>query len=351
MALGMGLAPLGIPGPALDLLGSGISSLKDPCRMPDPGRELADTPEDFPEDFGAEAAVYDQDAVVKIWEGPRYRMTYCVLGQGPPLIVIPGIAATYRVFALVLNRLAGHFRTVIYAYPGDLPDDNPLLQRITHEDLVAELVGLVDHLGRDRAYLFGPSFGSTIALRPLHRAAERFPAAVLQGGFARRRFSRGERLALVFGRRFLGRTLARIPLHDSVLMQRQKGEFPAALADCWDHFLRENGLTPMAALAHRLGLVSRLDLRPILPEIRAEVLLIQGARDRVIPRRHFEELRAGLPRASGVLLPDAGHLLHYSHAEELAGLISKFPGSRNDSVPASVPARPENHQIRADFQE
>src|SRR5262249_20081156 len=161
-------------------------------------------------------------------------------------------AATHRVFALLLNRLAGHFRTLIYAYPGDLAADGASLAAITHGDLVADLLGLVEHLRLGRAYLFGPSFGSTIALRALHGAPERFPAAGRRGGLARRRFRLGERLALLYGRRFLGRTLSGIPLHDSVLMQRQRGEFPAALADHWDHFIRENGLTPMAALAHRL---------------------------------------------------------------------------------------------------
>lgn len=306
-----------------------------------PSRVWADAPEVVPADLGAEVAAYDRGAAVGVWEGPRHRMTYRVLGQGPPLIVIPGIAATYRVFALVLNRLAEHFRTVIYAYPGDLPDDGARLDGITHGDLVADLLGLVDHLGLGRAYLFGPSFGSTIALRALHREAERFPAAVLQGGFARRRFGLGERLALLFGRRFLGRTLSGIPLHDSVLMQRQRGEFPAALADHWDHFIRENGRTPMAALAHRLALVSRLDLRRILPEIRADVLLIQGAWDRVIPRRHFEELRAALPRAQGILLPEAGHLPHYSHARDLSRLIGGFllPRAASDAA-STAPAIP-----------
>lgn len=304
--------------------------------VPIAGREvgLIDAPEVVPSDFGAEVAAYDRDAVVGAWDGPRYRMTYRVLGQGPPLIVIPGIAATYRVFALVLNRLAGHFRTVIYAYPGDLPDDGAHLDRMTHEDLVADLLGLDEHMGLGRAYLFGPSFGSTIVLRALRRAPERFPAAVLQGGFARRRFGLGERLALLFGRRFLGRTLSGIPLHDSVLIRRQRGEFPAALADRWDHFARENGLTPMAALSHRLRLVSRLDLRPILPEIRGEILLIQGGRDHVIARRHFEELRAALPRAHGAILPDAGHLPHYTHAESLARMIAEFLLPRVVSVPA-----------------
>src|SRR5262245_28120188 len=95
-----------------------------------PGSGLIDAPEIVTGDFAAEVAAYDRDAAVGAWQGPRYRMTYRVLGKGPPLIVIPGIAATYRVFALVLNRLAGHFRTVSYAYPGDLPDDGAHLDRM-----------------------------------------------------------------------------------------------------------------------------------------------------------------------------------------------------------------------------
>ena len=60
--------------------------------------------------------------------------------------------------------------------------------------------GLLDHLNVGRAYLFGLSFGSTITLGSFRRGARRFPKAVVQGGFARRRFSLAERLALRFGR-------------------------------------------------------------------------------------------------------------------------------------------------------
>src|SRR5262245_49034692 len=130
-----------------------------------PGNGLIDTPEIVTCDFAAEVAAYDRDTAVGNWQAPRYRMTYRVLGQGPPLIVIPGIAATYRVLALVLNRLAGRFRTIIYAYPGDIPDDGAHLDWMTHDDLLSDLLGLVEHLGLGRAYLFGPSFGSTIVLR------------------------------------------------------------------------------------------------------------------------------------------------------------------------------------------
>src|SRR5206468_1859540 len=69
-----------------------------------------------PADFRAEVAAYDRAAEVATWAGHRHRMTYRTLGQGPPLIVIPGIAATYRGYALMLNRLAGRFRTVVFDY-------------------------------------------------------------------------------------------------------------------------------------------------------------------------------------------------------------------------------------------
>ena len=59
-----------------------------------------------PADFRAEVARYDREARTGIWEGPRYRMTYRVLGEGPPLILIPGIASTYRGYALTLNKLS-----------------------------------------------------------------------------------------------------------------------------------------------------------------------------------------------------------------------------------------------------
>ena len=99
-------------------------------------------------------AAYDRDCPGRgIWDGPRYRMTYRVLGQGPPLILVPGIASTYRGYALLLNTLAARFRTILYDYPGEHPDDGARLARITHEHLVDDLFGLIDHLNLGRVFL------------------------------------------------------------------------------------------------------------------------------------------------------------------------------------------------------
>jgi pimeloyl-ACP methyl ester carboxylesterase len=145
----------------------------------------------------------------------------------------------------------------------------------------------------------------------------------VQGAFAFRPFRLAERLALSFGRRFSG-PVSRIPLHDRVATWTQKGTFPPAHADRWDHFIQENGRTPIAAMVHRLDLLGRLDLRPLLPGIATEVLLLQGTADRLVPRSHFDVLRAGLPHAHAVLLPGVGHQPHYTHAEDLARRLAEF---------------------------
>ena len=276
-----------------------------------------------PADFREEVAAYDRNADVARWDGPRYRMTYRVLGEGPPLIVCPGIAATYRVYTLALNRLAGRFRTIVYDYPGDLHDDGARLIEIRHEHLVDDVFGLIDHLNIGRAFLFAPSFGSTVALRVLRREPRRFPKAVLQGAFAHRRFSAAERLGLKLGRRVPG-TVDRLPLRNTILSYNSRCHFPDVIADRWPYYLEQNGLTPIAALAHRVDLLTGLDLRPILRDIPNEVLLLQGNEDRIVPRAAYEALLAGLPNAQGAIMPLVGHQPHFTHGEALAQTMADY---------------------------
>jgi pimeloyl-ACP methyl ester carboxylesterase len=276
-----------------------------------------------PADFREEVTRYDDNAEPGHWDGPRYRMTYRALGNGPPLIVVPGIASTYRSYTLLLNRLAQRFRTVVYDYPGDHQNDRANLARISHDHLIDDLFGLIDHLNIGRVFLVGVSFGSTIVLKALRREPRRFPKAAVQGAFAYRDFSRGERWALRLGGLIPG-NVDRIPLRRPILTHNGKAEFPALLEDRWSFYLEENGRTPIKSLAHRIKLLFDLDLRPILAEVTTEVLLIQGNEDRIIARRYFDTLQAALPRAEGAILPTVGHQPHLTHAEALAGLIGEW---------------------------
>jgi pimeloyl-ACP methyl ester carboxylesterase len=290
----------------------------------DPGdHELPRHPCPAPARLREEAARYDAEAEVGRWNGPRYRMTYRILGQGPPLFLVPGIASTYQVYALLLNQLAGRFRTVLYDYPGEHQGDGANLPRITHDDLVDDLFGLIDHLNIGRIYLAGLSFGSTVVLKTLCREPRRFPKAAVQGAFAHRDFTRVERWALRLGRLFPGK-VERLPLRRAVLNYNNRAEFPAILQDRWSFYIEKNGQTPIRSLAHRVKLLTELDLRPILPEVSTEILLLQGNEDRIVHRSDFELLKAALPRAEGVIMPTVGHQPHLTHAEVLARLIGDW---------------------------
>jgi pimeloyl-ACP methyl ester carboxylesterase len=276
-----------------------------------------------PADFAHELSIYDRRAAVGCWHGPRYRMTYRALGDGPALLVVPGIASTYRIYALLLNRLGERFRTVLYDYPGEQGGDQATLSRIAHEHLADDLAGLMDHLRLKRAFVAGLSFGSTVVLSALSRHPRRFARAAIQGGFSRRRIAPPERLALGLARLMSG-TTNRLPLRRTVLTYNSKSEFPAIIADRFPFYLEQNGLTQIRALAHRVGLLVHLNLGPILPRISSEILLIQGNEDRIVPRSAFDHLKSTLPRAQSVILPTVGHHPHLTHGELLARLIGDW---------------------------
>jgi pimeloyl-ACP methyl ester carboxylesterase len=250
-------------------------------------------------------------------------MTYRVLGEGPPLVVVPGIASTYEVYALLCNQLAARFRTILYDYPGEHPDDAADLAEITHDHLVDDLFGLIEHLRIGRAFLAGLSFGSTVVLKALYGEPRRFPRAAVQGAFAHRDFTWPERWALRLGRSLSG-PLARLPFRTAILTYNTKAEFPAILEDRWRFYLEKNGQTPIRSLAHRAGLLTKLDLRPILSDIPNEILLCAGNEDRIVSRRYFDDLKGLLPYAEGVIMPTVGHEPHLTHAEVLARLIGDW---------------------------
>jgi pimeloyl-ACP methyl ester carboxylesterase len=283
-----------------------------------------------PVDIRAEIARYDATATTGLWEGLRYRVRYRVRGDGPPLILVPGIASTYRVYTLLLNQFAASFQTIVYDYPGEHPD-GAHLARISHDDLVDDLFGLIDHLNLRQLYLLGISFGSTVVLKALLRAGALFPRSAIQGGFGRRQFTVAERCALWLGQLLPG-TAARLPLRRRVLAYNCKSEFASIIEDRFQFYLDQNALTPIRSLAHRTRMLANLDLRPILRRISSKILLIQGNEDRIIPKAHFDELTRSLPCSKGVVIPTAGHQLHLTHAEVMAELVREWFMAREPSA-------------------
>jgi pimeloyl-ACP methyl ester carboxylesterase len=277
---------------------------------------------------------FEREAGKGVCDTGRYRCRYYVWGEGPPLLFIPGLSDDAHSFVQVMVHLTERFRCIAYDLPAG-GTDGARLSRYTHVDLVADVFALLDHLGIGQNYVFGSSFGGTIALGALRARPERLPRAMLQGSFARRPLTRLENLAVRFIRHWPG-TMRHLPLRKAALRRANYPFFADRRPELWDYFLERANIQPIAAVAHRALMVHRLDLRSILPEIRQPVLLVGGDRDRVIARACEEELLQGLPNVRRVELFNCGHNPLFTHPEVLAALIRQFftpPGQETDGSP------------------
>ena len=276
-------------------------------------------------------ARFEREATVGVCDTSRYLMPYYVWGDGPPLVFIHGAADTSQSFRLVISRLSAHFRCIAYTLPQGR-GDGARLSGYRHADLVADLWALFAHLGLERAYVLGSSFGSTIALAAMRQHPERIPRAILQGGTARRPLRFIERV-LAFGARFFPGKMAKLRRRERILGAVHRPCFEGLPEEVYRAFVDWTGEARLAALGHQGRLLHGVDLRADLPHIRQPVLLLHGDRDAVMPRRHADVLLAGLGSSGLVVLEGAGHVPCYTHPEAMAEIVRQFltpPGAAPD---------------------
>jgi pimeloyl-ACP methyl ester carboxylesterase len=252
----------------------------------------------------------------------RYRMPYYSWGEGPPLVFVHGVSDSSRAFLLPIARLSAHFRCVAYDLPAGKAD-GARLRDCTHADLVHDFWALLDHLGLRQSYVFGSSFGSTVALAALHEQPQRLPRAILQGGLAHRPLRPRERLIARLAQ-WLPGPMARVPFREKMLRKTAFPAFADRPAAVWRYYLDCCGAPPIRSLGHQVSLLDRLDLRPLLPAIRQPVLLVCGEHDRVVPPAYSDVLLEGLPNAGRVVIEGCGHVPSYSHPEALAEVVRRF---------------------------
>ncbi|HKI37147.1 MAG TPA: alpha/beta hydrolase [Gemmataceae bacterium] len=263
---------------------------------------------------------FDREATQGVLDTGRYRCRYAVWGDGPPLLFVPGLSDRGDVFVLLTALLSRDFRCITY----DLPlggADRARLHRTTHASLVADALALLDYLRVRQSYLYGASFGSTVALRLLHDHPERFPRGVLQGGFARRPLAPAEWLLARAARHWLG-TINRLPLFQTLQRHAHFGPFASRPPDVWRYYLDDD--RPIAAVATHALLLHATDLRPILRDVRQPVLLVCGDCDPLVSRSCEEVLLEGLPNAGRVEIGGCGHLPYLTHPEALAEVVRQF---------------------------
>jgi pimeloyl-ACP methyl ester carboxylesterase len=106
-------------------------------------------------------------------------------GDGPPVVLLHGLASSAHWYDLTAPHLREQYRLIA-------PDQRGHGQTSQAESgydwaaLTQDVVGLLDHLGIDRAAVFGHSWGATVALNVAARRPDRVTAlGLLDGGTSR----------------------------------------------------------------------------------------------------------------------------------------------------------------------
>lgn len=245
-------------------------------------------------------------------------------GEGPPLLLVAGLASDSQSWLPVREALAGKFRLVLADNRGcgrTTPQHAPLSVTQMADDCAA----LLDALGLPRAHVLGHSMGGMIALELAARHPERVDRLVLAGTGAV-----SPRTATVMGDLAAARE-AGVPqelwfrLLFPWLFQPAFFAHPAVVAEAAR--LSANYPFPQSDDAFRAQFEASSAYAghaDAAARVRARTLLLCGALDLLMTPDDSERTFAGIADRRTVTLPNAAHSLHWDAPEAFVREVVAF---------------------------
>jgi pimeloyl-ACP methyl ester carboxylesterase len=274
-------------------------------------------------------------------------IAYQVVGEGPfDLVYVPGWISNVELMweepahARVLGRLAGFSRLILFDKRGTgLSDPVPLDRLPTLEERMDDVRAVMDAAGCEQAAIFGFSEGGLMSVLFAATYPERTTALVLYGIFAKRIWSPDYPWAPTPEARRreveeLERDWAKSMDLDQ-LAPSEDDEFKQRLAT---YFRRS--ASPGAAVA-LLRMNTEIDVREVLPSIRAPTLVMHRVDDRDVKVEESRWIATRIPGAKYVELAGDAHTLWAGDTDAIVDEIEEFltgarPAPGTDRVLATV---------------
>lgn len=248
---------------------------------------------------------------------------YEVMGDGPPLMLIAGLASDNASWGPVSPILSRRFTLIMpdNRGAGRTKTSAPLSIGAMAEDCAA----LLDHLEIDRAHVLGHSMGGVIALTLAAKSPGRIGKLVLAASCAT--------------------TPARaISVIDNLLLLREGGASDELWLRSFFHWLfkpqffeKKNAVDAAIALSmaypyaqsvenmrRQVDALRNYDASALPARLRTETLLLAGEKDLMFSPDEIEAAFAAAPAARLQILPDAAHSLHWDNPGGFAESVIAF---------------------------
>jgi pimeloyl-ACP methyl ester carboxylesterase len=250
------------------------------------------------------------------------------IGNGPPLVLIPGLQGRWEWMRPAVDALARSFRVLSFTLAGGWGSDQRYEPRLGFDTYVAQVDRVLEEAGVESATICGVSYGSLIALRYAALRPQRTRHLVLASALppdyepdSRYRFyARAPRLLL--------------PLFFVESSCRVSPELRAALPR-WRDRMRVGAAQALRVLAapaspvHMRDRMERLrgvDFRATVRQVQAPTLLLTGepGLDRTVPVELSVRYLDALPGIQHVVLERTGHLGTVTRPREFSALVERF---------------------------
>jgi 3-oxoadipate enol-lactonase len=233
-------------------------------------------------------------------------------GDGPVVVCSHGFLMDHEMFAPQVEALRERYRVVTWDERGHgATEDNG--GSFTYWDSARDVLGLLDHLGVERAVLAGMSQGGFLSLRAALLAPERVRALVLldtQSGVEDPDQQMHDTWVTLGPVDELAAAIAGIIIDDA-------DESPRWIAK-WRAQPKERLTRPFECLTTRDDVTDRLG------EITCPALVVHGESDTAITMDRAEELAAALPGAGPVVRVPGAHAANLTHPGPVNAAVVSF---------------------------
>ena len=300
--------------PAMVLAWSAYSEPRNapeaPTEAPAPNKTIAASKRDAP------AASHEKQTIKYCRAPDGVKIAYAKLGKGPPLVKTANWMSHLE-FDLATPRFQHWYASV--------SDDHTFIRydergsglsdwkvgEISQEAFVQDLEAVTDEIGLEKFALLGISQGAAVSIEYAVRHPERVACMILFGGFACGQRQLGDpaiegqfdAMKSMVGFHW-GTDNPALRQYFTALM------FPDATPDeiAWYNELQRRSATAENA-TRILEAVSVMDVRPLLPQVKAPTLVLHAEHDMIADFERGRSMAASIPDARLVSLKSRNHIL------------------------------------------